>query len=64
MGIWWLCDDANIAEISDFPEGVYARESRKLATKKENLCQALKAYCFLVYTRINYLVGYGFVFVQ
>ena len=26
-GIWWHCDNANITEISDFPEGVYTRES-------------------------------------
>ena len=44
-GIWWHCDDANITEISDFIEGVYTRESRKMTTKKGNLCQALKTYC-------------------
>ena len=26
-GIWWHCDDANITEISDFPEGFYTRKS-------------------------------------
>ena len=34
-GIWWHCDDANITEISDFPEGFYTRESCKLTNKKE-----------------------------
>ena len=32
IGIWWHCDDTNIIEISDYPEAVYTRESRK---KKE-----------------------------
>ena len=34
-GIWWHCDDANIIEISDFPQGVYTRESHKRTIKKE-----------------------------
>ena len=33
-GIWRHCDDANITEISDFPEGVYTRESHKLQKKE------------------------------
>ena len=33
-GIWWHCDDVNITEISDFPEGVYTRESHKLQKKE------------------------------
>ena len=28
-GICWHCDDENISEISDFPEGVYTIESHK-----------------------------------
>ena len=43
--IWWHYDDTNITEISDYPEGVYTREIRKLTTKKGNLCQALRTYC-------------------
>ena len=27
--IWWQCDDDNIIEISDLPEGVYIREIHK-----------------------------------
>ena len=44
-GIWWHFNDDNITEISDFTEGVYTRESRKLITKKGRLFQALKTYC-------------------
>ena len=32
-GIWWHCDDDNITELSDLPEGVYYRETHK-PTKK------------------------------
>ena len=28
-GIWWHFDDNNITQISDLPEGVYIRESKK-----------------------------------
>ena len=28
-GIWWHCDDDNIIQTSDLPEGVYIRESHK-----------------------------------
>ena len=28
-GIWWHCDDGNITELSDLPEGVYYRETHK-----------------------------------
>ena len=27
--IWWFCDDLNITEISDLPEGVYIRNIHK-----------------------------------
>ena len=35
-GIWWHCDDSNVKEISDLPEGVYTKESLK-PTKKRKL---------------------------
>ena len=28
-GIWWHCDDDNIPELSDLPDGVYYRENHK-----------------------------------
>ena len=28
-GIWWHCDDGNISQISDLPEGLCFRESHK-----------------------------------
>ena len=27
--MWWHCDDDEITELCDFPEGVYTRESHK-----------------------------------
>ena len=29
IGRWWHCEDDEVTEISDFPEGVYTRESQK-----------------------------------
>ena len=28
-GIWWQCDDENITQVSDLPEGGYIGESHK-----------------------------------
>ena len=36
--IWWHCDDDEIIEISDFPEGVYTIKShKKYITNKKNV---------------------------
>ena len=35
--IWWHCDDDNITEISNFPEGVYTRETHKQKTNMKKL---------------------------
>ena len=34
-GIWWHCDDDNISELSDIPEGVYYKKSDKPQSKKK-----------------------------
>ena len=54
-GIWWHCDDANIIEISYFPEGVYNRESRKL--KKRKLLSGSKDILFVVYIMTKHLIA-------
>ena len=33
-GIWWHCDDDNITELCDLPEGVYYRENHKPTREK------------------------------
>ena len=60
-GIWWYCDDANITEIGDSPEGVYTRESRKL-TKKRKIMSVSKDIIFVPYIRTKHLVASGSVF--
>ena len=47
--IWYHCDDSNITEISDFPEGVYTRESRKLTTTKRETYVRFYRHFFVVY---------------
>ena len=32
-GIWWHCDDDNITQTSDLPEGVYYRETNNTHEK-------------------------------
>ena len=59
--IWWNCDDFNITEISDFPEGVFTREIRKLTTKKGKLMSGSKDTLFVVYIRTRHLIASGSV---
>ena len=62
--IWWHCDDANITEISAFPEGVYTRESHKQTKQKRKLISGSKDILFVVYIMIEHLIASGSVFFQ
>ena len=48
-GIWWHCDDDEINKISDFPEGVYNRESHKQKFTKKKVMLDPKKLLLMVY---------------
>ena len=48
--IWWHCDDDNITQISDLPEGVYIRKSHKTIDVRP------KDVLFVVYIRTIHLI--------
>ena len=63
IGILWHYDHANITEISDFPEVVYTRDSRKLTTTKQ-IISGSKDILFVVSIRKRHLIASGSVFFQ
>ena len=56
IGIWWHCDDDEITEISDFPEGVYTIESHKKDTNKKFM-SGLDTILLIVYIRTSNLMA-------
>ena len=52
--IWWHCDDDNITELSDLPDGVYYRETHK-PTKKNRLMMGYSKVLLVVYIRTSHL---------
>ena len=53
-GIWWHCDDDNIIQTSDLPEGVYIRESHK--KNKRSDIRIKRCVIFVVYIRTSQLI--------
>ena len=58
-GIWRHCDDDNITELSDLPEGVYNRETHKPLEKKCLMIGSSKLR-FVVYTRTSHLTKHSY----
>ena len=56
-GIWCHCDDENITELSDLPEGVYNRETHRPAEKKCLMMGSSKVL-FVVYISTIHLMKY------
>ena len=59
--IWWHCDNDDITEISDFPEGVYTRESNK-KTKNKKLMSRSNKTLLVVYVITSNLISPSSVF--
>ena len=59
-GIWWHCDDDNITEISDFPKGVYYRETHERTKNKKELMQRSTYILFVVYIRTTHLTKHRY----
>ena len=45
-GTWWNCDDDDVNEVSDFPEGLYTRDIHKNNMNKK-VMSGSKKYCLL-----------------
>ena len=50
--IWWHCDDENITQFSDLPEGVILER----ITKKEKVMSVSKDVLFVVYIITSYII--------
>ena len=61
--IWWHCDDDNITELSDLPEGVYYRETHK-PTKKKRLMMGSSKVLSVVYIRTSHLTQHSYNFLK
>ena len=48
-GVWWHCDDDNINQISDLPNGVYYRETHKIMKNKNKTMEGSTDVLFVVY---------------
>ena len=60
-GIWCHCDNDEITQIIDFPEGVYTRESHKKNTKNKVMSGSEKVI-FIVYIITRNLIAPSSVF--
>ena len=63
-GIWWHCDDDNITEISDLPNGFYYRETHEPMKKKNKLMHGSTDVLFVVYIRTIHLTKHSYIFLK
>ena len=58
--IWWHCDDENLSEHSDLPDGVYYKKSDKPPFKKKLLMVGSSKVLSVVYIRTSHLIKHTY----
>ena len=55
-GTWWNCDDDDVNEVSDFPEGLYTRDIHKNNMNKKVMSGSKNIVCYLYQKKQPYSI--------